>query len=144
MGHNLNQTSLNILGTDANGKFFQAWHREYLCTGIKHCQFYDDRVLDTCQAYDNVVLEDIPKLAQSASKRIIEATIETKIKAATEQYYHAFLHNWNLEGPCEFPSGARVCGGQRPRVFLRHGVCIHLAYASMSLIFFSTLLLDVH
>ena len=59
----MNETSLDLLGNDLNGKPFKAWHREYKCTGIKHCEFADERVLSTCSEYSDVILADILKLA---------------------------------------------------------------------------------
>ena len=89
----MGETSLDLLGTDSNGKPFKAWHREYKCSGIKQFEFADERVLGICPAYDDVVLEDIPKLAQESSATVLASRVELKIKAKTEAFFNAFRYN---------------------------------------------------
>ena len=85
-------------------------------------------MLSTCSEYSDVILADIPKLAQTSSATILASRIESKIRAETEAFFNAFLYNWDIQGPCRFPTGERVCGGQRPRIFRRNNVGICYTY----------------
>ena len=125
----MGESGLPILGKDAKGQQYKAWHREYKCTGIKHCEHYDERVLSTCDAYDNVILSDIHKLARDTSQRFLNSTVTASLKAATEALYNSILQNWDIDaGPCRFRGQERICQGQRLRFITRRDVSLCCAY----------------
>ena len=106
----MNKTTLDILGTKPNRKAFKAQHCEYKCSRIKHCEFAYPDVLRIYPAYDDIVLEDIPKLAQQASATIVESKVEVQLKEQTEAFFNAFLYNQHtFSSLCQFPLGERVC-----------------------------------
>lgn len=121
---------------DKNGR---AHHQAYMCSGIQHCEYAHPDVLRTCEAYDQVRLENINHLQQQSGRPHFALPIEEKIKQSTEglviynidfyiliiySYYHAFMKNWNQHSnPCIHPSTeTRVCAGQTPCMFLRNEV----------------------
>lgn len=127
----INPTKLQILGQNQKNLPEKAWHIAIRCSGIRHCEFVREDILNTCSAYDDVNIERIYDLDHEASQQHLELSIDSQIKEYTEAVYNGFIENWK-EGSqtCQFSATEFTCSAEyRPQVFARNGVSIWLAYA---------------
>lgn len=101
----LQTTKLRILKTGneckRDEKNKQAWHLQWTCTGISHCEYAHTNVLKRCRAYDNPKIEHINDLRKKVHNQV-STDIGALIWAATDSRYHAIKDAWR-RSPCQHP-----------------------------------------
>lgn len=108
----LQTTKLRILDTGNVSKRDEAnetaWHMQWTCTGIHHCEYAHKDVLKTCSAYDSPRVEAINDLRKSVHNQV-STDISVLLRMSTEARYHAIRDAWRRQ-PCLNPeTGANDC-----------------------------------
>lgn len=100
-------------------RYTEAWHQSYRCTGVRHCEYVYEDMLNTCTEYNNVnmnIFNDIKKKASAIYRR---KNASQWISQRTESFFHAFKEEWqNMRSICS----EDMCSNRRMEIFTRRGV----------------------
>jgi hypothetical protein len=114
----------------------RVWHRAYTCSGIKYCPQVNPKIFLSGQSgipfddYNRVNLEYFKFLWRHRKYAYDNLGPKDILKKKTEEFYTAFLYNWEQgakdtvsSAPCLY-NGHYTCPYDVPILFKRNKVCV--------------------